>query len=117
MFDWAGNETVYRIRPHRGTDRGETYLDYTPAGGAERTAVHDVIVAPATGTENGQQVRDAVQAQYAVTDTGSPRGFWRDSDHVELWGEQYQIEGHVQQWPSPTGDLDHAYMLVNRWEG
>jgi len=119
MFDWddSASKTAYRIRPAVVDERGSTYLDYTAEGGAARAAAYDVVVQPVTGAENGDAGRQAVLAQYSVTDRNSPPQFWQDSDHVEIDGVEYQVEGHVQRWGSPTGALSHTYMLVNRWEG
>lgn len=114
MFDWLENETVVRLRPAEVQDRLDTYLDYTQAA---RTPVENCVVEPVTGMENNTQNRDAVLAQYSVTDLESPKGFWQDTDHVEIDGVEYQIEGHAQYWASPTGALSNYYLLVNRWEG
>lgn len=111
-FDF--DTTVARIRPLTSTDRGQEFLDYE-AGTA--TPVEGAMVAPVTGTESLTPGRDATMAQFSVTDNTSPKGFWKDTDLVEIDGIRYQIEGHVQEWPSVTGDLSHAYLLVNRWEG
>lgn len=114
MFDWQETETVVRLRPVEVTDRLDKYLDYAQAA---RTPVDDCIVEPVTGMENNTQNRDATLAQYSVTDMNSPRGFWQDTDHVEIAGVEYQVEGHAQYWRSPTGGLNNWYLLVNRWEG
>lgn len=111
-FDF--DNTVARVRPLVTTDRGDEFLDYEQA---TVTPVEDAIVAPVTGMESVTAGRDATMAQFSVTDTTSPKGFWRDSDLVEIDGVRYQIEGHVQEFPSVSGDLSHAYLLVNVWEG
>lgn len=106
--------TVSRIRPLVSTDRGAEFLDYEQG---TATPVEDAVVAPVTGAESLTPGRDATMAQFSVTDTTSPKGFWETTDLVEIDGIRYQIEGHIQEWPSVTGDLSHAYLLVNRWEG
>lgn len=103
--------TVNRVRPVRVLD-GRDYVNSYTAPGA-KTAV-DVIVQPVTGMESQAPGRDATMAQFSVMDQDSPAGFWQDADRVEIDGVQYQIEGHVQDWPEP---LPHAYFLINRWEG
>lgn len=112
-FDFEN--TVARVRPLRTTDRGDEFLDY--GDGAIVTLVEDATVVPVTGMESTTAGRDATMAQFAVTDTTSPKGFWDSSDLVEIDGIRYQIEGPIQDWPSVTGDLSHIYLLVNRWEG
>lgn len=108
--------TVARVRPLVSTDRGAEFLDYSD-GAATVTPLEDAVVAPVTGTESLTPGRDATLAQFSVTDTTSPKGFWQATDLVEIDGIRYQIEGPVQEWPSVSGDLSHAYLLVNRWEG
>lgn len=103
--------TVHRVRPVKVQDGRDLVDSYTAPGA--RTAV-DVIVQPVTGREDQQGGRDATLAQFSVMDQDSPAGFWRDNDRVEMDGIQYQIEGHVQDWPEP---LPHAYFLINVWEG
>lgn len=105
---------VNRIRPLVTKDRGDEFLDYE-AGTS--TPVEDAIVVPVTGMESAAAGRDATMAQYAVTDNTSPKGFWQAKDLVEVDGVRYQIEGPVQEFPSVSGDLSHAYLLVNVWEG
>ena len=111
-FD-TGN-AVSRIRPLVTVDRGDEFLDYA-AGTA--TPVDGVIVAPVTGMEALTPGRDATMAQFSILDFDSDRGFWQDTDHVDIDGTEYQIEGSVREWPSPTGELAHTQLLVNRWEG
>lgn len=116
MFSGFGDEaTVFRIRPVQGEDRGESFLEYGAA--AERTRVFHVSVQPASGVEFTGPGRDATQAQFAVLDFENLPGFWEATDRVEIDGTAYQIEGDVQDWPSPTGGLSHIQLLVNRWEG
>lgn len=103
---------VYRIRAVEVLDGRDIVNSYTDP--AARTLVEGVIVQPVTGREDNNGNRDATLAQYSVMDQGNPAGFWRDTDRVEMDGVQYQIEGHVQDWPEP---LPHAYFLINRWEG
>ena len=103
--------TVYRIRGVDVLDGRDTVKSFAdPAARTEAT----VIVQPVTGREDQTGNRDATLAQYSVMDQDSPAGFWSDTDRVEMDGVQYQIEGHVQDWPEP---LPHTYFLINRWEG
>lgn len=102
---------VFRVRGVEvpdGRDMVLTYGDMAPHTPAT------VIVQPVTGREDQTGNRDATLAQYSVMDQDSPAGFWSDTDRVEMDGVQYQIEGHVQDWPEP---LPHTYFLINRWEG
>jgi hypothetical protein len=103
--------TVYRVRGVEVLDGRDIVLSFdVPAARTEAR----VIVQPVTGREDSNGNRDATLAQYSVTDQDSAPGFWRDTDRVEMDGVQYQIEGHVQEWPEP---IPHAYLLINRWEG
>lgn len=104
---------VYRIRAATVLDGRDTVRTWDPAAGAGRDKA-SVIVQPATGREDQNGGRDATLAQFMVTDEDSPSGFWDSNDRMEMDGTQYQIEGHVQNWPDP---LPHASFLVNRWEG
>lgn len=102
---------VFRVRPVKvldGRDLVDSWTD--PAANASA----EVIVQPVTGREDSNGNRDATLAQYSVMDQDSAPGFWRDTDRLEMDGVQYQIEGHVQEWPEP---IPHAYFLINRWEG
>lgn len=102
---------VYRIRPVKvmdGRDQVDSYTD--PAA---RVAA-SVIIQPVTGREDNNGNRDATLAQFSVIDQEHPAGWWLDTDRVEMDGVQYQVEGHVQDWPEP---MPHAYFLINRWEG
>lgn len=102
---------VFRLRGVEVQDGRDTVLSYTDP--AARTAA-TVIVQPVTGREDQNGSRDATLAQFSVIDQDNPAGFWQDTDRVELGGVQYQIEGHVQDWPEP---LPHAYFLINVWNG
>lgn len=102
---------VYRVRGVEVMDGRDKVLSYTdPAARTPAT----VIVQPVTGREAQDGQRDATLAQFSVIDQDNPAGFWIDSDRVEMDGVQYQIEGHVQDWPEP---LPHAYFLINVWAG
>lgn len=102
---------VYRVRPVDVLDGRDTVKSYTDPGA--RTLA-TVIVQPVTGREDNNGNRDATLAQFAVIDQDHPAGWWQDTDRLEMDGVQYQIEGHVQDWPEP---LPHAYFNINRWEG
>lgn len=102
---------VYRVRGVEVMDGRDAVLSYTdPAAKTLAT----VIVQPVTGREQQEVGRDATLAQFSVMDQDNPAGFWIDSDRVEMDGIQYQIEGHVQDWPEPS---PHAYFLINVWAG
>lgn len=117
MFDWLNTQTVTRVRPARGEDRGDVWLDYSE-GTAQRTPVEGVIIQPMSGQESQAAGRDATMAQYTLTDRNSPLGTWKDDDHIILEdGLEYQVVGHVQEWASPTRSLDHTYILLNHWAG
>ena len=103
--------TVYRVRGVEVLDGRDTVKSYTdPAARTPAT----VIVQPVTGREDSNGNRDATLAQFSVIDQDNPAGWWVDTDRVEMDGVQYQIEGHVQDWPEP---LPHAYFLINVWNG
>lgn len=102
---------VYRVRGVKVMDGRDEVLSYTDP--AARTLA-TVIIQPVTGREQAETGRDATLAQFSVTDQDHTDGWWLDTDRVEIDGVQYQIEGHVQEWPEP---LPHSFMLINRWEG
>lgn len=104
--------TVYRIRPTIVLDGRDEVRNYVvpPAARDEAT----VIVQPTTGREDQFGGRDATLAQFNVIHEDAEPGWWKDDDLLEMDGDRYQIEGHVQDWPEP---LPHAYFLINRWEG
>jgi hypothetical protein len=102
---------VYRVRGVEVLDGRDKVLSYTDP--AARTLA-TVIIQPVTGREDQNGSRDATLAQFSVIDQEHPAGWWRDADRLELDGVQYQIEGHVQDWPEP---IPHTYFLINRWEG
>lgn len=111
MFMDDSKATVHRVRAVKVLDGRDWVNSYTDPGA--RTEV-DVIIQPTTGREDQTGGRDATMAQYSVMDVDSPAGFWQDTDRLEWRGVQYQIEGHVQDWPDP---LPHAAFLINVWEG
>lgn len=116
MFSgFDSGETVTRIRPLLVQERGDMVLDY--AKGTRTVLEGAVSVQPAVGDEFTGPGRDATMAQFSILDFDSDRGFWQDTDHVDIDGTEYQIEGSVREWPSPTGELAHTQLLVNRWEG
>lgn len=108
------DRAVYRLRPTMRTDRGEPVLDRR---NPERTRVESADVQPGAGTESAATGRDATRTDWVVLDHESPRGFWQDTDLVEVDGTAYQIEGGVQEYPSPTGGLSHTQLNVNVWKG
>jgi len=112
LMDMASRQ-VYRIRPGVVMDGRDQAVTYDPAQGATRSAAW-VIVTPTTGQESQQGGRDATMAQFQVIDQDSGPGWWQDTDHLEMDGLEYQVEGHVQDWPEP---LPHTAFLINRWEG
>lgn len=105
--------SVVRLRPVMGSDRGEPFLDWsTPSREGVRADVQ-----PGNSVDQSSAGRDAILAEFAVLDYDSPRGFWQESDRVEIDGVAYQIEGRPREWPSPTGGLSHTQLFVNRWDG
>lgn len=113
MLMEESSRDVYRIRAATVLDGRDTVRTWDPAQGATRTLA-TVIVQPTTGREDQNGGRDATLAQFQVIDQDSPSGWWDDQDRLEMDGTVYQIEGHVQNWPSP---LPHAFFLINVWEG
>ena len=110
LMDESSRE-VLRVRGVEVLDGRDVVLSFTdPAAKTLAT----VIVQPVTGREDQNGNRDATLAQFSVIDQDNPAGFWRSTDRVEMDGVQYQIEGHVQDWPEP---LPHAYFLINVWSG
>lgn len=107
------SRTVYRLRAATVMDGRDQTQTWDPAAGATRDAA-EVIVQPTTGREDQNGGRDATLAQFQVIDQDSPSGWWQDRDRMEMDGTVYQIEGHVQNWPSP---LPHSFFLVNVWAG
>lgn len=116
MFSGFSDEEfmVRRLRPAISSDRGDVFLDHSRA---TPTAVDSADVQPAAGAEQSGAGRDATLGEFMVLDYSSPRGFWQDTDRVEINGTAYQIEGSVREVPSPTGGLSHTQLIVNRWEG
>lgn len=103
--------TVERLRPEVISDHGNDFMDYS---GAVAVPIHGCIVQPATGADSATD-RTAVLSQKQVI--LPPGTDLLPHDHLKYKGVEYQIIGDVQDWDSPTGDLDHLFVTVQRWEG
>ena len=111
---WA-RDTVYRKRPTFTEERG---LKVAVWDDAEPEPIELCSVQPAT--TDGY----AVAAGGARNDTMRRRKVFmqpyvdiKETDHIVFEGHEYEIEGEIQPWRSPSGTIDHLFLYMVEWEG
>ena len=104
-------DTVIRVRPAWADDRGasspvwETATLTTITGCRFQPLVADEL------TELGRQGVVRRGTLYA------PTGSFTEHDRVRIGGIDYDVDGHVREWGSPTGALAHQEVPLQRVEG
>ena len=89
--------------------------------GTERDWAHPTTTTVATcsvqplASSEYELGREAVTVRWRIY---APRGTdIRAGDRVTFDGETYEADGDGQEWPSPSGELDHVEALMKRREG
>lgn len=103
-------QSLTRKRPSQISDHGNVAWDYVHT---TDTPLNGCVISPLQSAEVSIN-RDATLTQYQVL---APVSDIKDYDHFWYNGKEYQIVGEVQIQPSPSGTLDHATFIMNRWEG
>lgn len=104
--------TVTRLRYPTISDHGVQRADYTAT--PARLPIEGCWAEP-TESQEVVEGRLAVRTGWAVV--GPPGIDLRADDHVEMFGQEYDITGDVLPIPSVTGALDATKFNAVRWEG
>jgi len=102
------------IRVQRATIAVDTYerktYDWTNL--AADFEIQRCTVQPIAGSEMFDTAGQQVISRWRVAAPGNPD--IRDDDRIIHAGETYDIDGAVRQWPSPSGRLAHAEIMLKR---
>jgi len=93
-------QTITVVRP---TWVADTYGDPQPTGPPTRTEVPGCAVAPRSSSDTLEPARQGVLVGltlYAPTGTDL-----QPTDHIEVAGELYDIEGDIGRWHSPFSPI------------
>jgi hypothetical protein len=103
--------TITVVRPAWTTERGDRIPDWD---NATTHTVPGCRLQPADGEEDHDN-RDGVVRRWNVH---GPAGADVDAhDRVRLGGLDYDVDGPVRDWPSPTGALAHTEFALQITEG
>jgi hypothetical protein len=104
--------SLTRLRYPTTTDGGTTVPNYS--GSPASLTIAGWWIEPTTSIEN-KDARLAVQTGY--TAVGPIDADILSTDHVSVYGVEYEVDGDVMRVPSPTGRLDSCRLSLIRWEG
>jgi hypothetical protein len=104
-------QTITRVRPVYTTERGDQVADWTNATTTDLTGWR---LQPLVGEEL-LGLRDAVTRRWKAF--GPPGVDVTELDRIRYAGVEYEVDGFVQRWPSPTGVLAHTELILKRVEG
>lgn len=113
MLPSFATQTITVVEPALIDDRGTQVPDWS-APPVSETTVTDCSVQPGASAEvlaarQGVSVKWTVYAPAATAVTAHSA--------VRYAGVLYAVDGEPQQWPSPTGALDHRVILLVDHEG
>lgn len=114
------NQTVTVVRPTTIVERGDTMFNW------DITTQHDISgcrlqpmateEAHFTGSsQGGGTARDAIVTRWMLFTPPGPD--LTPYDRVRHGGVDYEVEGQVRNWPSPTGALVHSEVVLRRVDG
>lgn len=111
MISWW-NDTVSRKRPGAKTERGSVVPDWSKASVLAISGCH-VQPASTSLTQDGR-IEGLFEGMtlYAPATADIKAG-----DHVVYNNNEYEINGEVKNWFSPTGQLAHLVINLVRWSG
>lgn len=105
-------DTVTLLTPALVTDRGVSYPDW---GNATETVVAGCRWQPMVSDEETAQGRQGVVKRLMLF--GPPDMALTEHSRVRIDGDDYDVDGHVRRWSSPSGSLDHIEAHLMRAEG
>lgn len=115
------NQTITVIRADRIDERGDEVLDWDSADEwdiegctLQPMATEEVRFTGSVETEGGT-ARRAVVTRWKVF--GPYDADLDPQDRVRYRDVEYDVEGQVQRWPSPTGALEHMECQIRRVDG
>ena len=104
-------DTITIKRPAVVIERGDKVFDWIHA---TTHTVSQCIVQPLVGEEVLGD-RDAVISRWKLF--APYHSDILSTDHVIHDGVEYEVDGSVQPWPSPTGTLVHDEIMLRKIEG
>lgn len=105
-------QTITVLRPGTRSERGDTIPDWATA---TTHTVPGCCVQPDNGDEVTDRGRDAVVRRWKVL---GPAGADVTSlDRVRWDGADYDVDGPIASWSSPSGALAHVEFVIQRVEG
>lgn len=109
------NQTITVIRAGVVVERGDDMLDWDNATEyqllgcrLQPMATDEVLFTGSAG--GGGVARDAIVTRWKVYGPASPDIGPRDRARVD--GVVYEVDGQIQEWPSPTGTLAHSEFVL-----
>lgn len=104
-------ETVTRVRPVMAEDSRHNLI---PSTKGEELLISGCSVQPGATAED-IAMRDTVTIRLTVY---APFGADVRADDLIIWrGRTYQVNGHPEQWSSPSGAVSHVKFSLVDWEG
>lgn len=111
---WFG-DTVTIVRPGTRIDR---YGDEVPdPDNPVEVVIEHCKVNPAAGQEDPGRLDDRAALTRRWVMAAPPDADIRHSDRIRWQDDEYEVEGEVLRWKSPTGAVDHLYVQLVRVEG
>lgn len=108
-------DTITVIRPATRVDRyGDTVEDWDDP---VETEVGGCKVNPLAGTEDTGRLDDRAALSRRWSVNAPPDADIHAHDRVRFDDTEYQVDGDVSRWRSPTGMVSHLYFELIRWEG
>jgi hypothetical protein len=110
MIASFARQSVTRLRGTETTDRyGDPIVDWTAP---DRRTIEPVTMTPIPGTETFDAAGRRLVTRWELH--ANSDADIRDRDRIEHNGTEYDIDGAVQLFPSPTGNLDHLEIMLKR---
>ena len=106
------NDTIIRIRPGVKNERGSDIPDWD---NSDYLTVENCSVQPGNtnisidGRVLGLNCELTVYAPYTAD--------IKSGDHIKFDEDEYIIKGYPKKWKSPTDELDHIQLDLERFEG
>lgn len=115
------NQTITVIRPGTVLERGDDLLDWDSATEhfvddcrLQPMATEEVLFTGSAASEGGT-ARDAVVTRWKWF--GPYDADLDPRDRIRYEGIEYEVDGQVRRWPSPTERLAHAEAVFRRVDG
>lgn len=105
-------QVITVIRPGTRIERGDTIPDWVTA---TTHTVPGCSVQPDGGDEVTDRSRDAIVRRWKIM--GPPGADITPLDRVRWDGADYNVDGPISNWSSPSGALAHTEFAIQRVEG